>query len=127
MQNAELSASIIAMRPFVPAKDFDASKRFYADLGFEITPLGNGVANVRLGRHAFLLQDFYAEQLASNYLMHLLVNNLDQWWKHISGLDLAAQYGVREPRAPKLEPWGLRVAYVFDPSGVLWHIAEEAN
>jgi len=38
--------------------------------------------------------------------------------------DLAARYGVENPRAPKLEPWGLTVAYVFDPSGVLWHFAE---
>ena len=23
-----------------------------------------------------------------------------------------------------MQPWGLRVAYLFDPAGVLWHIAE---
>src|SRR5215471_7775925 len=124
MQNAELSASIIAMRPFVPTKDFDVSKRFYADLGFEIQPLGDGIANARLGSHSFLLQKFFVEEMAKNFMMHLLVTNLDQWWHHVAKLDLPAKYGVQAPRAPKLEPWGLRVAYVFDPSGVLWHIAE---
>jgi len=115
------------MRPCVPAKDFGTSKRFYADLGFEIQPLGDGIANARLGRHSFLLQEFFVEELAKNFMMHLLVTNLDDWWKHIAKLDLSTKYGVQPPRAPKLEPWGLRVAYVFDPSGVLWHIAEEAN
>jgi uncharacterized glyoxalase superfamily protein PhnB len=23
-----------------------------------------------------------------------------------------------------MQPWGLRVVYLFDPTGVLWHIAE---
>jgi uncharacterized glyoxalase superfamily protein PhnB len=27
-------------------------------------------------------------------------------------------------KAPKLQPWGLRVLYLSDPTGVLWHIAD---
>jgi uncharacterized glyoxalase superfamily protein PhnB len=30
-----------------------------------------------------------------------------------------------DPAAPARQPWGLVVAYVVDPSGVLWHIAEQ--
>jgi hypothetical protein len=56
--------------------------------------------------------------------MPALVDNLDDWWAHISPLDLAARYRVESPRAPRLEPWGLVVAYAFDPSGVLWHFAQ---
>jgi len=25
---------------------------------------------------------------------------------------------------PELQPWGLRVRYLTDPTGVLWHIAD---
>jgi len=39
-------------------------------------------------------------------------------------LDLSGKFGVQTPRVPALQPWGLRVAYVFDPSGVLWHVAQ---
>jgi uncharacterized glyoxalase superfamily protein PhnB len=112
------------MRPFVPAKNFDISKRFYADLGFRIEPLGDALAELHLGSYSFLLQDFYVEQWAGNFMMHMLVDDLDGWWAHIAALDLADRYGVEGPRPPKLESWGLNVAYVFDPSGVLWHIAE---
>jgi len=56
--------------------------------------------------------------------MHALVEDLDAWWAHIVSLDLAARYGAEAPRAPKRESWGLVVAYVFDPSGVLWHFAQ---
>jgi catechol 2,3-dioxygenase-like lactoylglutathione lyase family enzyme len=121
---SDLSGTVKALRPFVPAKNFDTSKRFYADLGFRIEPLGDGLAEVHLGSHSFLLQDFYVEQWAGNFMMHMLVDELEGWWAHIAALDLAARYDVENPRPPKLESWGLNVAYVFDPSGVLWHIAE---
>jgi hypothetical protein len=117
--------AVKSVRPFVPAKDFATSKLFYADLGFAVKPFGDTVAELSLGTHAFLLQDYYVEQWAQNFMMHMLVEGLTDWWGHIASLDLASRYGVQSPRAPKLESWGLNVAYVFDPSGVLWHIAEE--
>ena len=43
---------------------------------------------------------------------------------HIESLDLSAAHGVPEPKPPTMQPWGLRIAYVIDPSGVLWHVAE---
>jgi len=52
-------------------------------------------------------------------MMQLMVDDLDAWWTHIERLDLAAAFGVPPPRAPAIQPWGLRVAYVMDPSGVL--------
>ncbi|MCA8969139.1 MAG: hypothetical protein KDC95_05125 [Planctomycetes bacterium] len=39
-------------------------------------------------------------------------------------MDLPARLGVTIPKAPALQPWGLRIAYVVDPTGVLWHVAE---
>jgi uncharacterized glyoxalase superfamily protein PhnB len=121
----QLADGIVAMRPFLPAKDFEVSKRFYADLGFEISLLGDKLAHVGFGGFAFLLQDYFVKEWADNVMMHMLVNNLDEWWTSISALSLESRYDVRAPAPPKLEPWGLRVAYVFDPSGVLWHFAEE--
>jgi uncharacterized glyoxalase superfamily protein PhnB len=57
-------------------------------------------------------------------MMQLMVDDLDAWWTHIEALDLPGRFGVTAPRAPEMQPWGLRVAYVFDPAGVLWHIAQ---
>ena len=110
-------------RPFLPAKDFDVSKKFYETIGFEKL-LDSDVAIFRLGSSQFILQNFYEEESAGNFMMQLMVDDLDGWWNHIECLDLAATFGVRPPRAPAMQPWGLRVAYVVDPSGVLWHVAE---
>ena len=125
MPTHPLADRIIALRPFVPGKDFEVSKRFYGDLGFQVVPLGDNIADVSIGAFAFLLQDYFVQVWADNFVMHMLVHDLDRWWANIAALDLPARYGVRAPVPPRLEPWGLRVAYVFDPSGVLWHFAEE--
>ena len=120
---SDLVGTVKALRPFVPAKDFEISKKFYADIGFRVEPLGDSIAAMHLGSHSFLLQDYYAKEWADNFVLHMFVDDLDAWWEHLSSLNLVSRYGVRSPRAPKLESWGLTVAYMFDPAGVLWHIA----
>ena len=120
---SDLVGSVKALRPFVPAKDFAISKQFYADLGFRVEPLGDSIAAMHLGSYSFLLQDFYVEEWANNFVLHMFVDDLDAWWEHVSSLNLDSRYGVKSPRAPKLQSWGLTVAYMFDPAGVLWHIA----
>jgi hypothetical protein len=127
MSNHSVAPDVVALRPFVPAKDFDISVRFYTDLGFTSFQLGDGLASMHLGPFAFLLQKFDVDGFASNFMMHLLVNDVDAWWARIDALDLAGRYGVEAPRAPELQPRGLSVTYVFDPSGVLWHVAEDRS
>ena len=111
------------LRPFLPARDFELSKRFYEALGFEKL-LDGEVAIFELGSSGFILQRYYQKEWAENFMMQLMVDELDAWWSHISALDLPANFGVATPKAPAMQPWGLRIAYVVDPSGVLWHVAE---
>lgn len=108
-------------RPFVPAGDLDVSKRFYITLGFEIVLDADDVAIFRIGTSSFLLTRF---DRAEHFMMQLMVEDLDAWWARITTLQLTRAFGVPEPRPPAMQPWGLRVAYVVDPSGVLWHVAQ---
>jgi len=110
-------------RPFVPAKDFEQSKRFYEALGFEKL-LDGEVAIFRIGSGGFILQRYFQKEWAENFMMQLMVDDLDAWWSHIERLDLPGRFGIPAPKAPALQPWGLRVAYVVDPTGVLWHVAQ---
>lgn len=111
------------MRPFMPAKDFELSKRFYEALGFEKVFDGE-VAIFNAGSGGFILQRYYQEDWASNFMMQLMVDDLDLWWAHIESLDLVNRFGVPAAKPPAMQPWGLRVLYLVDPSGVLWHIAQ---
>ena len=127
MESDDLAGSVQALMAFVPAKDLEVSKRFYADLGFKVRPISADLAAVTIGQHGFLLQNYYVAQWADNFIFHLLVTGLDAWWKQISSLDLPSRYAVPAPRAPKLESWGLNEVHVIDPAGVLWHFAERPS
>lgn len=113
-------------RPFLPARDFALSKSFYEALGFSLL-LDGEVAIFGIGPSSFVLQNYFQEDWAANSMMQLMVDDLDGWWKHIEDLDLPARFGVPQPRAPALQPWGLRIAYIVDPAGVLWHVAERRD
>ena len=119
MTNIPLGTEVA--RPFVPAKDLELSKRFYTKLGFEIVLDADDVAIFRIGPSSFLLT---RSDHAEHFMMQLMVDDLDAWWARIESLNLKSEFGVPDPRPPKMQPWGLRIAYVVDPSGVLWHVAQ---
>ena len=121
--NASVPTGTETCRPFLPAKDFETSKRFYEALGFEKL-LDGDVAIYRMGTSSFVLQKFFQKDWAENFMMQLLVDDLDAWWTHIASLDLHTTFGVQAPAPPAVQPWGLRIGYVFAPSGVLWHVAQ---
>lgn len=110
-------------RPFLPTRDFDLSKRFYVTLGFSLLFDGE-VAIFGAGSSSFILQRYFHQGWAENCMMQLVVDDLDAWWEHLTALDLPAEFGISPPKPPALQPWGLRVAYLTDPTGVLWHIAQ---
>ena len=110
-------------RPFLPTKDFEVSRAFYEALGFKKVFDGQ-VAIFEVGATSFILQRGYDKTWAENTMLQLLVDDLDDWWAHIVALDLAKSFQVQPPKPPKMQPWGLRVAFVYDPCGVLWHVAE---
>ncbi len=111
------------VRPFLPTKDFETSKRFYEALGFEKT-LDSEVAIFKAGNGGFILQRHFHVDWAGNCMMQMVVDDLDAWWSHIESLDLPKCFGVSAPKPPAMQPWGLRIAYVVDPAGVLWHVAQ---
>ena len=53
--------------------------------------------------------------------MHLLVQNVDDW--HAKAGEVARQFGVAIGPV-ELQPWAMRDFTLFDPSGVLWRIAQ---
>jgi len=110
-------------RPFLPTKDLARSSAFYEALGFKKVFQGD-VVIFGVGPTSFILQGYYEETWAKNTMMQVLVDDLDAWWERVMALDLPKTFDVAPPKPPKMQPWGLRVAYVYDPAGVLWHFAE---
>ncbi len=114
---------VTEIKAFVPAKNFELSKQFYKDLGFTMASDGGGVAYFHFGDTSFLLQDFCAESLAENFMMHILVEDVDAWWSQVTASGVAAKYGVKITSI-ETQPWRMRDFCIFDPSGVLWRIGQ---
>ncbi len=110
-------------RAFLPTKDFEVSKAFYVAVGFTLVLEGD-VAIFATGESEIILTRFYQKDYAENFMMQILVDDLDAWWARISSLNLPERFSVPAPKEPSMQPWGLRVSYVVDPCGVLWHFAE---
>jgi hypothetical protein len=115
--------TIIEIKAYVPAKDFALSKQFYQDLGFDLVWSSDDLAYLRHGTSTFLLQNFYVEAHAGNFMMHLLVTDVEAWWSHVQARGIVAKYGVfAEP--PEDRSWGLRDFPIANPTGVLWRIGQ---
>jgi len=110
------------IRPFVPARDFALSMAFYEAIGGAIGYQDAQLAIFDLDGAGFLLQNFYERAFAENAMHQLFVADVDGWWARTA--DLPDRFGVRPPIAPADKPeWGLRVGFLFDPSGVLWQVS----
>ena len=116
----------IEIKAYVPAKDFELSKQFYQDLGFTLCWSEEDLAKFEIGTTRFLLQNFYTREHAENFMMHMLVENADDWWQHIQKNKLMEKYGVKAA-PPEDRHWGIRDLVLDDPSGVLWRIGHEIN
>jgi hypothetical protein len=112
------------LKAFVPAKDMELSKPFYVDLGFTINWSNPDIAELQIGSFRFLLQKFYVAEHAGNFMMSLAVEDADKWWEHIQQMDIEKKYPGIMCKPPAMQPWGIRVLYLSDPSGVLWHITD---
>lgn len=115
------------LRAFVPARDFEMSKRFYLDLGFSILQDTQQLAELSYAGQSFLLQNYFEPAFTGSLMMHLVVPDVSAWWQHVSTRGLEKRYDVRPPEPPREQLLGRRrqrVMFFHDPSGILWHVAE---
>lgn len=117
---------ITEIKAFVPAQDFEISKQFYKDLGFTMASEGGGVAYFHFEHVSFLLQDFCVASLAENFMMHILVEDVEAWRTHVLASGVASKYGVRVTEIER-QPWRMRDFCLSDPSGVLWRIGQNTE
>jgi uncharacterized glyoxalase superfamily protein PhnB len=112
---------VVEIKAFVPAKNFALSMEFYEALGFTRASVFEDVAYFHCGESSFLLQDFFVQEHTANYQMHLLVENVDAW--HEKAKAVAERFNVKVGE-PENQPWAMRDFTLFDPSGVLWRVAQ---
>ncbi len=113
------------IRPFIPARDFALSKRFYAALGWATQDVGPGLALVTLGdAQHFYLQDYWIKDVAENCMLHLTVEDAQAWHAHGAAALRGGAFAGARVQSPARQPYGATVVFVHDPSGVLLHLCE---
>lgn len=110
-----------SIRPFIGAKDYRESLRFYAAFGFTVIPVGDKLTYCRLGDTGFYLQDAYVEDWVDNSMLFLEVEDARATLLEIKAKALPSNFpGVRVSEVV-VNDWGMEF-FVHDPSGILWHI-----
>lgn len=113
----------LSIRPFIGAKDFNLSRSFYRDLGFEENVLSSKMSVFKKDGLAFYLQDAFIKDWIDNSMIFLEVEDTDRYWKALLALDLTTRYeGVRLSPI-RQQDWG-KECFLHDPSGILWHFGE---
>ena len=112
-----------SIRPFIGAKNFEISRNFYRDWGFEEITLGNNMSVFKTDGIAFYLQDAYVKDWIDNTMVFLEVEDVGAYWKNLLALNLTDKYKEARISPIKVYDWG-KECFVHDPSGILWHIGE---
>lgn len=110
----------ISIRPFIGAKDFETSRRFYRDLGFEETVLSKDMSVFKTDGLAFYLQDAYVKEWIDNTMVFMEVEDVNAFWEELVKLDLPSKYPNVRIAPIRHADWGSE-CFVHDPSGILWH------
>jgi len=112
-----------SIRPFIGAKNFDLSRQFYRDLGFEESVVSNDMSFFKTDGLGFYLQDAYVKDWIENTMLFLEVDDVERHWTELKALDLPARYVNVRLTAIRTEHWG-KECFLHDPSGILWHFGE---
>lgn len=111
-----------SIRPFIGSKDFQTSRKFYQDLGFEEVVLAPNFSVFKTGEIAFYLQDYYDKNWIDNTMIFLEVDDVERYYSELLALNLTEKYGVKLTPI-RYEEWGSE-CFLHDPSGVLWHFGK---
>ncbi len=107
-----------SIRPFIGARDFETSRQFYKDLGFEESVVSNGMSFFRTDGLGFYLQDAYVKDWVDNTMLFLEVDDVERHWSELKALNLPARYENVRLTPIRREHWG-KECFLHDPSGIL--------
>jgi hypothetical protein len=112
-----------SIRPFLGAENFELSRHFYQDWGFQEIVLSPDLSVFNLNELAFYLQRAYVKDWIDNTMIFLEVENVDRYHRELSAKELSRKYDGVRLSAVRIEKWG-KECFLHDPSGILWHIGE---
>ncbi|MEP2446062.1 MAG: glyoxalase [Balneola sp.] len=112
-----------SIRPFIGAKNYTVSRRFYRELGFEEIITSPKMSYFHIDGFGFYLQDAYVKDWIDNSMIFLEVNDLEDTLKHVQSVGLTDKYENVRLSEIVYNDWGNEF-FLHDPSGILWHFGK---
>jgi catechol 2,3-dioxygenase-like lactoylglutathione lyase family enzyme len=108
-----------SIRPFIGAKNYTESIRFYTTLGFTVHSLGPQMSVVHVNEQlSFYLQNAFVKEWVDNTMLFLEVEDIKHHWEAMKVLGLPDKFpGVRLSTI-QIKEWGIEF-FLHDPSGIL--------
>ncbi|XOV91783.1 MAG: glyoxalase [Bacteroidota bacterium] len=117
-----MNYKIKSIRTFIGSKDYDLSRNFYLDMGFREHKTSDKMSFFGNGGFGFYLQDYFVKDWVDNSMVFLEVEDTEAHHNMIKSKNLSEKYGIKITEIVEND-WG-KEFFVYDPSGVLWHIGE---
>ncbi len=109
------------IQPFLPTKDFDISKQFYLDLGFDIMYEDDQLCLFKKDSISFFIQRAYVKDWAENMMVQVYDSAIDALYQRIE--DIREHYPMIKTKKPFQADYGYTF-HLLDPAGVLWHFTD---
>lgn len=121
------SNRISKIKTFLGSKDFEISRKFYRDLGFEELFSNGQLSEFVLGQAGFFLQNYYQKEWCQNSMLYLNVESAAYWYECAKNVIEDGDFAVARVKEPKHQSYGDLVTFVWDPVGILLHFAETSK
>lgn len=106
------------IQPFLPTKDYEISKQFYLDLGFEMIYEDHQLCLFKRDSISFFIQRAFVKDWAENMMIQTYHSDIDSLYQKVDAIK------ENYPMIKTKEPFQAAYGYTFhllDPAGVLWH------
>jgi len=118
-----MKQKVKSIRPFIGAKDFEVSRNFYQDLGFQEVVIDHDFSYFNAQGFGFYLQAYYVQDWVDNTMVFIEVENVWEYWEELVALNLTAKYETAKLTPIRTMEWGSE-CFLHDPSGILWHFGQ---
>ena len=103
-----------SVRTFISAKNFEESRNFYKDLGFEESIISKGMSYFKIVETlGFYLQDYYVEDWINNSMIFVEVVNVEEYFLQLQNLSLQHKYKDVKLVPIRYEDWEANVFYTI--------------
>lgn len=112
-----------SIRPFLGTKNYEESRNFYRDLGFQEMIITSDFSYFDSNGFGFYLQNAYVKDWIDNTMVFMEVEDVNRFWNELVALHLTSKYENCKLVPIRNLDWGSE-CFVHDPSGILWHFGE---